>query len=141
MPINIEDVYQQKQEIQSHKFTPEEAYNRLLISRGYYASFLYACSLFDKHNSYKLAKIDKDCNGRTYGSHELYYESLMQSGVANLEYIGKTLKKYHKLRKDADYKLDKHIKQYDLLLAEQHFKECKERIDFFIKNGAVSFVA
>ena len=34
-----------------------------------------------------------------------------------------------------------HIRGYELMLAEQHFKECKERIDFFIENGDTEFLA
>lgn len=54
-------------------------------------------------------------------------------------YIGKALKRYHKLRKDSDYHLHLHIRGYELTLAEQHFQECKERIDFFIANGDADF--
>lgn len=139
MPITIEDIYTQKNEIEQSKFVPKEAYNRLLISRGYYASFLYACELFKSNAEYKLTLYSKSLEGRDYGSHQKIYESLIRSGIANLMYIGKSLKTYHKLRKDSDYKLHLYIKEYDALLAEQHFQDCKERIEFFMKNGNVEF--
>ncbi len=135
MPVKIEDIYLQKAEIEKNSFLPQEAHSRLLISRGYYASFLYACELFKGVHNLTV------CDNKEYGSHQKIYESLINSNVSNLKYIGKTLKKYHKLRKDSDYKLHMHIRGYELMLAEQHFKECKERIDFFIENGDKEFLA
>lgn len=139
MPVTIEDIYVQKNEIEQSKFVPKEAHNRLLISRGYYASFLYACELFKSNAKYKLTLYSKSLEGKDYGSHQKIYESLIRSGITNLMYIGKSLKTYHKLRKDSDYKLHLYIKEYDVLLAEQHFQDCKERIEFFIKNGDGDF--
>lgn len=137
MPVTIEDVYTQKYEIEQNKFTPKEAHNRLLISRGYYASFLYARELFK--GKYKLTLYSKALDNKDYGSHEKIYESLIRSEVASLKYVGKILKKYHQLRKTSDYKMHLHIKDYDVLSAEQHFQDCKERIEFFMKNGNVDF--
>lgn len=139
MPVTIKDIYIQKKEIEKNNFIPKEAHNRLLISRGYYASFLYATELFKGNSKYKLDLYSKSLDGNNYGSHEKVYESLMRSKVANLMHIGKILKTYHRLRKDSDYKLHMHIRGYELMLAEQYFKECKERIDFFIANGDVDF--
>lgn len=140
MPVKIEDIYTQKHEIEKNRFIPKEAYNRLVISRGYYASFLYACKLFGRDASYKIDLHEKCLDNKYYGSHEKVYESLIRSEVSNLKYIGKTLKKYHRLRKNSDYKLYLHIQGNDALIAEQHFKECKERIDFFIENGNIEFL-
>lgn len=140
MPVKIEDIYKQKYEIENNKFIPNEAHNRLLISRGYYASFLYACELFSRNASYKLDLYEKCLDNKYYGSHEKIYESLIRSKVPNLKYIGKTLKKYHRLRKNSDYKLHLHIQGNDALIAEQHFQECKERIAFFIENGDMDFL-
>lgn len=140
MPVRIKDIYTQKYEIENNKFIPKEAHDRLLISRGYYASFLYACELFNANAKYKLILYYKSLDDKNYGSHEKIYESLIRSEVTNLKYVGKTLKKYHRLRKQSDYKLHLHIKDYDAVMAEQHFKECKERIDFFIDNGNVEFL-
>lgn len=139
MPVKIEDIYAQKSEIEQNKFLPKEAHSRLLISRGYYASFLYASELFKGNAKYKLTLYSKSLEGKNYGSHQKIYESLMRSGIANLMYIGKSLKAYHKLRKNSDYDLNIHIREYELMLAEQHFKDCKERIDFFIANGDADF--
>ncbi len=139
MPVTIEDIYTQKYEIEQNKFTPKEAHNRLLISRGYYASFLYACELFNGNAKYKLTLYSESLDNKGYGSHEKIYESLIRSEVTNLKYVGKILKKYHKLRKISDYKMLLHIKDYDAISAEQHFQDCKERIEFFIKNGNVDF--
>lgn len=139
MPVTIKDIYTQKQEIEQNRFIPKEAHNRLLISRGYYASFLYACELFSVGAQYKLELYSKSLEGKCYGSHQKIYESLIRSGVANLMYIGKSLKAYHRLRKYSDYKLNMHIRDYELMLAEQYYQDCKERIDFFIANGDVDF--
>lgn len=141
MPVTIEDMYTQKYEIEQNKFTPKEAHNRLLISRGYYASFLYARKLFDGNAKYKLSLYSESLDDRSYGSHEEIYESLIRSEVDNLKYVGKVLKKYHKLRKNSDYKMHLYIKDYDAISAEQHFQDCKERIDFFIANGDADFPA
>ncbi len=141
MPVNIEDIYIQKYEIEQNKFTPKEAHSRLLISRGYYASFLYACELFKDDAKYKLNLYSESLNEKRYGSHEKIYESLIRSEVSNLKYVGKILKKYHRLRKDSDYKMHLYIKDYDAISAEQHFQECKERIDFFIENSDAEFLA
>lgn len=139
MPVTIEDIYTQKHEIEQNKFSPKEAHNRLLISRGYYASFLYACELFNSDAKYNLTLYSESLDNKGYGSHEKIYESLIRSEVTNLKYVGKILKKYHKLRKISDYKMHLHIKDYDAISAEQHFQDCKERIDFFIANGNVDF--
>ena len=61
MPVTIESIYTQKHEIEQNKFFPKEAHNRLLISRGYYASFLYACELFKSNAKFKLTLYCK-CN-------------------------------------------------------------------------------
>lgn len=139
MPVTIEDIYTQKYEIEQNKFIPKEAHNRLLISRGYYASFLYACELFNGGAKYKLTLYSESLDNKDYGSHEKIYESMIRSEFTNLKYVGKVLKKYHKLRKISDYKMHLHIKDYDVISAEQHFQDCKERIDFFIKYGNVDF--
>lgn len=139
MPITVQDIYKQKLEIASHPFQPKEAYNRLLISRGYYASFLYARSLFDRNSTNQINLITHKPNGEPYSSHEKYYESLIRSGNENLMRIGKELKKYHVLRKQSDYKLTHHIRDYELMYAEQYFNECKARISFFLKNGLVPY--
>lgn len=134
MPVSIQDIYLQKQEVEQLNFVPKEAYNRLLISRGYYASFLFASELFKPNASSKLILL----NGN-YGSHQIIYESLICSSIPNLKYVGKILKKYHTLRKESDYKLYMYINDFKVMQAEQHFKECRERIDFFIANGDVDF--
>ena len=135
MPISIQDIYLQKQAVEGLSFVPKEAYNRLLISRGYYASFLFACELFKPNTNHNLVLFNGD-----YGSHQKIYESLIRSNIPNLKYVGKILKKYHTLRKNADYKLNLHINEIKVMEANSHFKECKERIEFFLKNGAADFI-
>ncbi|OLF37195.1 hypothetical protein BTW00_03600 [Psychrobacter sp. C 20.9] len=132
MPVSIDDIYEQKTQIEANSFKPKEAYNRLLISRGYYASFSYACEIVNnKKHGINLIKKDKY---RSYGSHECYYESLMQCNDDRLTEVGTKLKKYHSLRKKADYKLKKHVTDADLDLANQYLEECKELMDVFV-NG------
>lgn len=132
MPVSIDDIYKQKSQIEANSFKPKEAYNRLLISRGYYASFSYACEIIDnKNNGINLFKKDKY---RSYGSHECYYESLMQCDDVKLIDVGIKLKKYHYLRKKADYKLKTHVTDADLDLANQYLEECKELMDSFVKS-------
>lgn len=134
MPVSIQDVYLQKEAVEQLSFVPKEAYNRLLISRGYYASFLFASELFKSNAGHKLVLFNDD-----YGSHQKIYESLIRSNVANLKYVGKILKKYHTLRKDSDYKLYMHINDFKVMQANIYFQECKERIEFFLENGPVDF--
>lgn len=132
MPVSIDDIYEQKRQIDVNSFKPKEAYNRLLISRGYYASFSYACEIIDnKKNGINLIRKDKY---KSYGSHECYYESLMQCDDDKLIDVGTKLKKYHYLRKKADYKLKKHVTDADLDLANQYLEECKELMDSFVQS-------
>lgn len=132
MPVSIDDIYEQKNQIEANSFKPKEAYNRLLISRGYYASFSYACDIVNnKKNGINLIKKDKY---KSYGSHECYYESLIQCNDGKLTEVGAKLKKYHSLRKKADYKLQKHVTDADLDLANQYLEECKELMDCFVKD-------
>ncbi|WP_296243332.1 hypothetical protein [Psychrobacter sp. UBA6766] len=46
---------------------------------------------------------------------------------------------YHELRKKSDYDLHLDITPDDIKNAEDYFKFCKERIDFYIKNGDQHF--
>ena len=134
MPVSIQDIYLQKEAVEQLNFVPKEAYNRLLISRGYYASFLFACELFKANASHTLV-----LSNNNYGSHQKIYESLIESNIPNLMYVGKILKKYHRLRKDSDYKLFMHITDFKVIQADKYFEECKERIEFFLKNGPAAF--
>ncbi|CAM3424427.1 hypothetical protein GCM10016272_02410 [Psychrobacter glaciei] len=132
MPVSIDDIYKQKSQIEANSFIPKEAYNRLLISRGYYASFSYACEIVDnKKNGINLIRKDKY---KSYGSHECYYESLMQCNYDKLTEVGAKLKRYHHLRKIADYKLKKHVTDADLDRANQYLEECKELMDSFVQS-------
>lgn len=137
MPVSIDNIYEQKAQIEANKFHPKEAYNRLVISRGYYASFSHVCELINnKKNGINLIK--KDVFGSDYGTHQCYYESLIACNYEELVEVGNKLKKYHSLRKKADYKLKLSVTDFDVKVANQHLKECKELIDFFIANGSIN---
>lgn len=145
MAVTIEDLYKQKSEVDVMSFGCEEAHKRLKIIRGYYATFLYASSLFDNphSNGHVLNKYDYPPNptDRTpkYGSHQQIYMSLQRSRIKVLVNLGVDLQKYHELRKKAEYDIGLEITVDDIELAESSFKQLKERIDFYIKNGDQHF--
>lgn len=145
MAVTIEDLYKQKSEVDVMSFECGEAHKRLKIIRGYYATFLYASSLFDNphSNGHVLNKHDYPPNPteRTpkYGSHQKIYMSLQRSKIKVLVDLGVDLEKYHDLRKKAEYDIGLEITVDDIDLAESSFKQLKERIDFYIKNGNQHF--
>ena len=133
MPVSVDDIYEQRNQIEYNKFQPKEAYNRLLISRGYYASFSYACEIINNKKNGILLVLKNDFD-KPYSSHERYYESLIQCNYQVLVEVGNKLKSYHKLRKDADYKLKKHVTDLNLKTANQYLEECRELMDSFVKS-------
>lgn len=145
MAVTIEDLYKQKSEVDEMSFECAEAHKRLKIIRGYYATFLYASSLFDKphENGHVLNKYEYPPNptDRTprYGSHQQIYMSLQRSKIKVLVDLGIDLEKYHELRKKAEYDIGLQITDDDIKIAEDSFKLLKERIDFYIKNGNQHF--
>ena len=139
MTISNNDVYKQKIEIEKLLFEPIEAVKRLVISRGYYATFLYA-RLIVKNEEFNIPLITKDPKGYNLGSHASIYESMIaQKDFINLSDIGLKLKNYHGLRKISDYELSYSLTKYDETLAEKYFSECKEQMDFFLKNPDLPF--
>ncbi len=141
MAVTIEDLYKQKSEVDEMSFECAEAHKRLKIIRGYYATFLYASSLFDRPhaNGHILDKYDypPKPTERTpkYGSHQKIYMSLQRSKIRVLVDLGVDLDKYHELRKKAEYHIDLDVTIDDMNIAETSFKQIKEYIDFYIKNG------
>jgi len=145
MAVTIEDLYKQKSEVDEMSFECAEAHKRLKIIRGYYATFLYASSLFNNPHSnghvldeyeYPPKPTEKT---RKYGSHQKIYMSLQRSRIRVLVELGVALDKYHDLRKKAEYDINLQITDDDLKIAETSFKELKERIDFYIRNGDQHF--
>ncbi|WP_010200469.1 hypothetical protein [Psychrobacter sp. PAMC 21119] len=145
MAVTIEDLYKQKSEVDVMSFECTEAHKRLKIIRGYYATFLYASSLFDNphSNGHVLKKYDYPPNPteRTpkYGSHQKIYMSLQRSKIRVLVDLGVDLERYHELRKKAEYHIGLDITVEEIDFAESSFKQNKERIDFYIKNGDQHF--
>lgn len=145
MAVTIENLYKQKSEVDRMSFECAEAHKRLRIIRGYYATFLYASSLFDNphSNGHVLDKYEYPPKPtektRKYGSHQKIYMSLQRSRIRVLVDLGVDLEKYHDLRKKAEYDINLQITDDDLKIAETSFKEIKERIDFYIKNGDQHF--
>lgn len=141
MAVTIEDLYKQKSEVDEMSFECAEAHKRLKIIRGYYANFLYASLLFDKphSNGHMLVKHDYPPNPtkktRRYGSHQKIYMSLQRSRIRVLVDLGVDLERYHELRKKAEYDIDLEVTIDDMNIAETSFKQLKEYIDFYIKNG------
>lgn len=142
MAVSIQDIYTQKDNLESLNFNPVEALNRLKISRGYYATFLYARSIVE-NDAYDIPIVTydkKDPKQRIYSSHERIYESLIeQNKYANLKQVGLKLKEYHGFRKNCDYELDITINTYAISSSERFYKECKERMDFFVKHPNLPF--
>lgn len=131
MPVSIDDMYEQKLQIEANKFQPKEAYNRLVISRGYYASFSHACELIKNNN---IPLIKKNASNEGYGTHQCYHESLIACSYEELVEVGNKLKSYHTLRKKADYKLKQHVTDFDVKVANQHLNECRDLMDSFVNN-------
>lgn len=145
MAVTIGDLYKQKSEVDEMSFECAEAHKRLRVIRGYYATFLYASSLFDKphSNGHVLDKYEYPPKPtektRKYGSHQAIYMSLQRSKIRVLVDLGVDLEKYHELRKKAEYKIGLDISVEEIGFAESSFKQLKERIDFYIKNGDQHF--
>lgn len=153
MAITTDDLYKQRSEIDNMTFSCKESHERLKIIRGYYASFLYASSLFNTSDStgttlvlydylpHSNSNSNSNTTGRTakYGSHQKIYMSLQRSRVRNLIELGFILQKYHKLRKRAEYDIYLEITDDDINEAEKYFEECRLRIDFYKKNGDKHF--
>lgn len=141
MAVTIEDLYKQKLKVDQMSFECVEAHKRLKIIRGYYATFLYASSLFDNphSNGHMLDKYDYPPNPtektRKYGPHQQIYMSLQRSRIKVLSDLGVDLQKYHVIRKKAEYDIDLDITVEEIDFAESSFKQLKEYIDFYIKNG------
>lgn len=135
MSVSIEDMYEQKRQIEANKFLPKEAYNRLVISRGYYASFSHACELIKNNN---ILLIKKDPFGAPYGPHERYYQSLIACNHKELIEVGNKLKNYHTLRKKADYRLNQHVTDLDVKIGNQYLEECKQLMDAFVQSKSNS---
>lgn len=141
MAVTIKDLYKQKAEVDDMSFGCAEAHKRLKIIRGYYATFLYASSLFDAAhlNGHVLIKYDCPPNPtaktRNYGSHQKIAMSLQRSKIKLLVKLGIDLLNYHDLRKKAEYHIDLDITEDDGNAAEAYFKNFKEHIDFYIEHG------
>ncbi|KRG34231.1 MULTISPECIES: hypothetical protein [unclassified Psychrobacter] len=141
MAVTIEDLYKQKLKVDEMSYECAEAHKRLKIIRGYYATFLYASSLFDNphSNGHMLDKHDYPPNPteRTskYGSHQKIHMSLQRSRIRVLSDLGIDLQKYHDIRKKAEYDIGLDITVEEIDFAESSFKQLKEYIDFYIKNG------
>ncbi|WP_087041199.1 hypothetical protein [Psychrobacter sp. JB385] len=142
MAVNVEDIYKQKYAIDGISLEPTESYERLKITRGYYAAFLYARELIDTDDSLEWHfhhPNSKDPKKDRYGSHQKVSMSLIHSKIRILHEVGQTLLLYHELRKKSDYRLNLNITPDDITNAEIYFKSCKERIEFYIKNGDQHF--
>lgn len=141
MAVTIGDLYKQKSEVDKMSSECTEAYERLKIIRGYYATFLYASSLFDTahSNGHILVMYDYPPNPtektRKYGSHQKVSMSLQRSKIKILTNLGIDLVKYHDLRKKAEYDIGVDITDDDIKMAEGYFQTFKEHIDFYLKYG------
>lgn len=142
MSIEIKDLYNQKLDINAASFQSSESHERLKIARGYYAAFLHASFLFKNDANLDLHSWhpnSKNPQKERYGSHQKIYMSLIHSKIRVLSEVGQKLITYHSLRKKADYELSLDITDDDINDAEECLSYCKERIDFYIKNGNQDF--
>lgn len=142
MAVNVEDIYKQKAAIDCVDIMPVESHERLKITRGYYAAFLYARELLNTDDSLEWHSChpkSKNPEKDRYSSHQKVSMSLVHSRNRALHEVGQTLLLYHELRKKSDYELDLDITPDDVTNAKDYFEFCKERIDFYIKNGNQHF--
>lgn len=137
MAIDIQDLYIQKNAISQLSIQPIESLNRLVISRGYYANFIFAEQIVTD-SKYQITQFYANEDGKLYGPHGEIYESLIAfKNNQVLNQIGYKLKKYHALRKKADYKISQDINESDIIDAENYFNDCKQLLEFFVKNPEV----
>lgn len=142
MAVTIKDLYKQKSEVDEMSFECAEAHKRLRIIRGYYATFLYARELLNTDDSLEWHSChpkSKNPEKDRYSSHQKVSMSLVHSKNRVLHEVGQTLLLYHDLRKKSDYDLHLDITPDDVTNAKDYFEFCKERIDFYIKNGDQHF--
>lgn len=141
MAISIEDLYNQKSQIDSMTFECAESHKRLKISRGYYATYLAAEKLVESNGTIKRLYYPPKSNNpkNKYGSHQQISWSLIYSDSPILKDIGQKLIKYHTLRKKADYDIHLDITEEEFLLAETYLNQCKELIEHYNKKGNVPF--
>lgn len=139
MPINIEDMYKLKEALEGLKFEPIEAHSRLLIARGYYATYHLASSIFEldcakKLTQYMEAPFKKGSVPRAYSSHQSVYMSLQRSNVSSLIEVGKKMQRYHDLRCKADYDISLRITPTDIDEAESSLVNCQNKIKSYIED-------
>lgn len=140
MPVNIEDMYKLKEALKGLNFEPVEAQSRLLIARGYYATYHLASSLFELECAKKLTQYTelpskKGSVPRAYSSHQSVYMSLQRSNISSLIEVGKKMQRYHDLRCKADYDINLRITPTDIDEAESNFIECQKNINSYIENN------
>lgn len=138
MSIIIEDLFSQKIAIEGFSIDPKESFERLKISRGYYANFSFATAIV-KDAQYNIPFIETDENGKYYGSHEKIFESLIATKNRDLIQLAYKLKDYHLLRKKSDYDLHLDITADDIKNAETYFNECGDRMRFFVKDPTATY--
>lgn len=143
MSISIEDLYQQKLDIDGFSFQSKECHERLKIARGYYATFLSAKALLESDDKLVVLHCppNTDPDKYKYGSHQKIAWSLIYSKVAGLAEVGQTLMSYHLLRKKADYDIHLNITVDDIRNAEDFIKFCQERIEYYHKYGNQHFTS
>lgn len=145
MPINIEDLYKLKDALGSLNLESVETHNRLLIARGYYATYHLASLLFELDCAKKLTKYTelpckKGSVPRQYSYHQSVYMSLQRSNISSLIEVGQKMRRYHDLRCKADYDINLRITPTDIEEAESSFIECRKEINSYIKNDTKSSV-
>lgn len=141
MSISIEDLYEQKLDIDGFNFQSVESHERLKIVRGYYATFLSARTLLESDDKLELLKYPPNKNSEKdkYGSHQKIAWSLIYSEVSGLVEVGQKLMAYHELRKKADYDIHLDITEDDIRNAEDSINFCRERIEYYNKYGNQHF--
>lgn len=141
MSISIEDLFAQKTAIEGFSIDPKESFERLKISRGYYANFSFATSIVND-KQYNIPFIEsKEVDGKIkyFGPHEQIFESLIATKNRDLVQLAYKLKDYHLLRKKSDYDLDLDLTLNDIKNAETYFNECGDRMRFFVKDPTATY--
>lgn len=133
MTLSFNDLYKQKELLSQIDLKPTESVERLKISRGYYANFLFAGHIAHKFKIPKR-KFSKNNPDIVLGSHQRIHETLIQSGNPNLQHIGRCLGLYHELRKFSDYDIKLNLEPSDIKEAEYYFEQCRHRLEFYYKN-------
>lgn len=136
MSLITEDLYSLKKSLKSFNAAPRELVERLVISRGYYATYHYSKKVISDTDIvlYEYKPNKKGGSPQRYSSHQAVSQSLIRSKKEGLMQLGRDLKRYHDLRCKADYDIHLNITETDKELAEDLHNSIKQQLESYVNN-------